>query len=71
MRRLILILLLLPLFLAGKAQIDSISSSSNDSISVRTAELMSELITMKMKQNLSERYKIYPTENIYIFTTVH
>lgn len=66
MRRLILILLLLPLFLAGKAQIDSISSSSNDSISVRTAELMSELITMKMKQNLSERYKIYPTENIYI-----
>lgn len=66
MRRLILILLLLPLFLVGKAQTDSISSSSNDSISVRTAELMSELVTMKMKQNLSERYKIYPTENIYI-----
>lgn len=27
---------------------------------------MSELVTMKMEQNLSERYKIYPTENIYI-----
>lgn len=66
MRHLILILLLLPLFWVGKAQTDSISSSSNDSISVRTAELMSELVTMKMKQNLSERYKIYPTENIYI-----
>lgn len=66
MRRLILILLFLPLFLTGKAQTDSISSSSIDSISVSTAELMSELVTMKMKQNISERYKIYPTENIYI-----
>lgn len=66
MRRLILILLLLPLFMTGKAQTDSIPSSPNDSISVRTAELMRELVTMKMKQNISERYKIYPTENIYI-----
>lgn len=66
MKRLILVFLLLLIFLTGKAQTDSIPSSSNDSISVRTVELMSELVTMKMEQNLSERYKIYPTENIYI-----
>lgn len=66
MKRLILTLLLLPLFLTGKAQTDSIPISPNDSISVRTAELMRELVTMKMKQSISERYKIYPTENIYI-----
>lgn len=66
MKRLILILSLLPLFLSSKAQSESAQTFLNDSISVYTAYLVDNLVTLEKEHTLSERYKIYPTENLYI-----
>ena len=66
MKRLILILSLLPLFLSSKAQSESAQTFLNDSISVYTAYLVDNLVTLETEHTLSERYKIYPTENLYI-----
>lgn len=66
MKRLILILSLLPLFLSVKAQSESAQTFLNDSISIYTACLIDNLVTLEKERNLSERYKIYPTENLYI-----
>ena len=50
----------------GKAQTCSIAPNSNDSIAIRTSELVNELVTLQLMNNRTNRYKIYPTENIYI-----
>lgn len=72
MKRFILILFLLPLFLSGKAQTDSISTdviklNYADSIATQTSDLVSNILTLQYRQNIANRYKIYPTENIYTF----
>lgn len=66
MKRLILILSFFSLFLSGKAQSESNQTFLNDSISVYTAYLVDNLVTLEKERTLSERYKIYPTENLYI-----
>lgn len=66
MKRLILILSFFLLFLSGKAQSESNQAFLNDSISVYTAYLVDNLVTLEKERTLSERYKIYPTENLYI-----
>jgi len=66
MKRLILILSFFLLFLSGKAQSESNQTFLNDSISVYTAYLVDNLVTLEKERTLSERYKIYPTENLYI-----
>lgn len=66
MKRLILILSFFSLFLSGKAQSESNQTVLNDSISVYTAYLVDNLVTLEKERTLSERYKIYPTENLYI-----
>ena len=66
MKRLILILSSFSLFLSGKAQSESNQTFLNDSISVYTAYLVDNLVTLEKERTLSERYKIYPTENLYI-----
>lgn len=65
-KRFIIIFTLLSFFLFGQAQTDSIPTAPNDSVAVRTADLVNDLVIMQVNQNISERYKIYPTENIYI-----
>lgn len=65
MKRFLLLLTLLSIFLCGKAQTDSIVSSPIDSVAIRTNYLVEEIVTNQLKQNLSERYTIYQTENIY------
>lgn len=65
MKRLILITVLLPIFIFGKAQTDSIATSPIDSAAIRITDLVNDLVTLQLGQHLSERYKIYPTENIY------
>lgn len=66
MKRLILILSFFSLFLSGKAQSESNQTFLNDTISVYTAYLVDNLVTLEKERTLSERYKIYPTENLYI-----
>lgn len=48
------------------AQSDSIQMSKQDSIAVLNTDLLDELVAIKRREQISERYKIYPTENIYI-----
>lgn len=65
MKRLFLLLSLLSIFICGKAQTNSIATNPIDSVAVSTSDLVNDLVTLQLKQHLSERYKIYPTENIY------
>lgn len=65
MKRFFLFLSLFPIFLCGKAQNDSITTIPIDTAVTRTNDLVKKLLTLQLEQNLSERYKIYPTENIY------
>lgn len=66
MKRLLFLLSIVSFFLSGKAQPDSISSFSNDSVSIRTSDLVNDLVTLQLMEHRANRYKIYPTENIYI-----
>lgn len=48
------------------AQSDTTSIITLDSIAANNSELLKELINQRLINNESNRYKIYPTENIYI-----
>lgn len=67
MNRIILSLLLLLTFSYSSAQTDSIISLKQDSIASRTYDLLNDLVTLEMMQVSSNRYKMYPTENLYNF----
>lgn len=67
MKRIFLFLSFLSMFLCVRAQFNITPSCSADSIAIYTADMVNDLVTLQMKRNLSERYKIYATENIYVF----
>lgn len=48
------------------AQSDSVQMSLQDSIAVLNTDLLNELVTNQKREEKANRYKIYPTENIYI-----
>lgn len=54
------------MFLCVRAQLNITPSCSADSIAIYTADMVNDLVTMQMRRDLSERYKIYATENNYI-----
>ena len=54
------------MFLCVRAQLNITPSCSTDSIAIYTADMVNDLVTMQMRRDLSERYKIYSTENNYI-----
>ena len=66
MKQLLFILSIVCFFITGKAQTDSITSFSNDSVAIRTSDLVNDLVTLQLMEHRANRYKIYPTENIYI-----
>ncbi|MDE5808686.1 MAG: hypothetical protein K2H59_00200 [Muribaculaceae bacterium] len=66
MKQLLLAFLVALSHLIGCAQNDSLAMIPDNSITVRTSELVNELVILKLKDNKANRYKIYPTENIYI-----
>lgn len=53
--------------LIGTAQNDSIATTSGDSIAIPTSEIVNNLVTLHKMDNLSNRYKIYPTKNVFVF----
>lgn len=70
MRRLILLLSYVSIFfIKSFAQNDSIfiSSDRNDSIAIATSNLVDKIFRVKLIEIDSNRYKLYPTENIYNF----
>lgn len=70
MRRLILLLSYVSIFfIKSFAQNDSIliSSERNDSIAIATSNLVDKIFRVKLIEIDSNRYKLYPTENIYNF----
>lgn len=56
-------------FIKSFAQNDSIliSSDRNDSIAIATSNLVDKIFRVKLIEIDSNRYKLYPTENIYNF----
>lgn len=48
------------------AQSDSIQMSMQDSIAVLHTDLLNELVILQKKEVLSNRYKMYPTQHLYI-----
>ncbi len=69
MRRLVLLLYVSIFFIKSFAQNDSIfiSSDRNDSIAIVTSNLVDKIFRVKLIEIDSNRYKLYPTENIYNF----
>lgn len=63
-KQLLLFLLTMACVPAIFAQTDSIASSS-DSISQPSILLLEEIRLLKLKETYSNRYKMYPTENMY------
>ena len=66
MKRIFLFLSFLSMFLCVRAQLNITPSCSTDSIAIYTTDMVNDLVTMQMRRDLSERYKIYSTENNYI-----
>lgn len=62
-----LILLIIFTYSNAFTQIDSTATVSPDSVAIRTSELVNDVVTLQMMQATSNRYKMYPTENIYNF----
>lgn len=65
MKRLLIFFFILSCFLTGNAQTDSIAINA-DSVAARTSDLVNDLLTLQLMEHRENRYKIYPTENIYI-----
>lgn len=66
MNRIILSLFFLLAFSYSSAQTGSIISLKQDSIAM-TYDLLLDLVTLESKQVSSNRYKMYPTDNLYNF----
>lgn len=62
-----LILLIIFTYSNAFTQIDSAATVSPDSVAILTSELVNDIVTLQMMQTTSNRYKMYPTENIYNF----
>lgn len=67
MKRISFILFIISIFSNAFAQTDSIATIKVDSISFRTSEMLEDLVKLQMMQVSANRYKMYPTENIYNF----
>ena len=65
MKQLLLFFFILSCFLTGNAQTDSITINA-DSVAARTSDIVNDLLTLQLMEHRENRYKIYPTENIYI-----
>lgn len=66
MKRLFLIIFLLSFVQFGNTQSNTSSTLLTDSISANIADLLNDVANLQKKQIMAERYKIYPTENMYI-----
>lgn len=69
MRRLVFLLYVSIFFIKSFAQNDSIliSSGKNDSIAIVTSNFVDKIFRVKLIEIDSNRYKLYPTENMYNF----
>ena len=69
MNRFFLSLFIISVFSHSFAQtdLDSIISSDMGNIAIRTSDLVSDLVTLQTKQITANRYKLYPTGNLYNF----
>lgn len=66
MRTLILALIFSGIAVCGKAQMESTGDLPSDTLTLRSDKISEEILQLQKKEVLANRFKIYPTENIYI-----
>ena len=67
MRKFILLTFALLCALSSSAQGETSTSNKNDSISSYIATILEDIDMRILKSEANDRYKFYPTENIYNF----